>query len=232
MESHYSKLETGNKKQEMQNKNIFPKWANKVPGIILGTLSIVVISAVFIVWYWFSPKHLNVGYQPKQPIPYSHQFHAGELGIDCRYCHSQVEKAAHSNIPSSETCLNCHNQIKKNSPHIIKLRKSVANNTPIKWVKVHQLPDYAYFNHSRHVNSGIGCATCHGRVDKMKVVHQAQPLSMGWCLDCHRNPEKYVRPKEYITKMDYKPEHQIKEGIKLVKEYHLNPKEECSTCHR
>ncbi len=216
----------------MQNKNIFPKWTNKLPGILVMGLGLTAVSVIVIIWYWFSPKHLNVGYQPNQPIPYSHEFHAGELGIDCRYCHTQVEKSAHANIPSSETCLNCHDQIKKNSPHIIKLRKSVANNTPIKWVKVHQLPDYAYFNHSRHVNSGIGCATCHGRVDKMKVVHQTQSLSMGWCLDCHRNPEKYVRPKKYITKMDYKAENQIKEGIKLVKEYHLNPKEDCSTCHR
>ncbi|RAP33918.1 cytochrome C [Candidatus Marinamargulisbacteria bacterium SCGC AG-439-L15] len=216
----------------MANKNIFPKWANKLPLLILGILGGALVTTVFIIWYWFSPKHLNIGYQPDQPIPYSHKLHAGELGIDCRYCHNFVEDGSHANIPSTETCMNCHTQIKTDSPHIKKLKESYDSNTPIKWVKVHMLPDYAYFNHSRHVNSGIGCVSCHGRVDQMEIVHQTQSLSMEWCLDCHRAPEKHLRPKNKITQMDWKAKNQLALGKKLKKLYHVNPKEDCSTCHR
>ena len=189
-------------------------------------------SLVFIIWYWFSPKHLEVGYQPKQPIPYDHSLHAGELGIDCRYCHVSVDVSAKASVPSSEICLNCHNVVKKDSPHILKIRESVAKNEPLEWKKVHHLADYAYFNHSRHVNSGIGCATCHGRIDQMKEVRQVQPLSMGWCLECHRNPEKFIRPKSEITNMSWTAEDQEKLGKELVALYHVSPREDCSTCHR
>ena len=189
----------------------------------MGILTVKISSIVFIFWYWGSPKHLNVGYQPEQPIPYSHRLHAGELGIDCRYCHTNVNEAAHANIPATETCMNCHNKIKTDSPHIKKLKESYDNNTPIEWVNVHQLPQYAYFNHSRHVNSGVGCTTCHGRVDKMEVVYQAEPLSMAWCLECHKEPEKFLRPKDKVTQMDYKVDNQEEIGLLLKEEYHINP---------
>ena len=214
-------------------KFLFPKWANSVPLVVLLSIVGGVSIVVFVFWFWLSPENLNVGYQPEQPIPYSHRLHAGELGIDCRYCHVGVETGAHATIPATETCMNCHRIIKKDSPHILKLRESYANNEPIEWVKVHSLGDYAYFNHSRHVNSGVSCVTCHGRVDQMEVVRQVEPLSMGWCLDCHRNPEKYVRPKSTVTDMAWTTtEDQLEMGRRLVAEYHLNPGEDCNTCHR
>lgn len=190
------------------------------------------VCTIFIFWYWFSPLNLEVGYQPKQPVAYSHELHAGQLGIDCRYCHTQVEKGPNASIPSTEICMNCHKLIKKDSPEIAKLAKSYATGKPIEWIKIHNLPDYAYFDHSRHINAGVGCVSCHGRIDQMKVVHQDQPLSMGWCLECHRNPEKHVRPKSEITNMNWKADNQDEQGKTLVAQYHLAPKEDCSTCHR
>lgn len=216
----------------MTNQNIFPKWANFLPGIIAAVLGLVTVSIIFVFWYWFSPKHLEVGYQPVQPIPYSHKLHAGELGIDCRYCHFNVEEAKHASIPPTEVCMNCHTQVKTDSPHIEKLAESYETGTPIEWVKVHQLPDYAYFDHSRHVNSGIGCASCHGRVDKMEIVRQVEPLSMSWCLECHRNVEDFVRPKDKVTDMDYHAKDQKVEGEFLKSLYKLAPREDCTTCHR
>ena len=220
-------------KKNNMNKNIFPKWTNKLPLFILIGLKLKVAIIVFIFVYWFTPKHLEIGYQPTQPIPFSHKMHVGELGMDCRYCHNNVDKAAHSNIPSTETCMNCHNQIKTDSPHIAKIKKSYITGEPIKWVKVHMLPDYAYFNHSRHVNSGISCVSCHGRVDQMEKVYQAKRLSMGWCLECHRAPEKHLRPIDKVYQMDWEPEEdQITLGLKLKDKYNINPKEHCSVCHR
>jgi len=213
------------------NKNIFPKWTNQLPIIILIALTGAVSSVVFAFWYWGSPQHLEVGYQPEQPIPYSHRLHAGELGIDCRYCHTNVAESSHANIPATETCMNCHNKIKTDSPHIKKLQESYDNNEPIEWVNVHQLPDYVYFDHSRHVNSGVGCVSCHGKVNKMEVVFQAESLSMSWCLDCHREPEKHLRPKDKVTDLDWKPKDQKKLGLLLKEEYHINPGVNCSVCH-
>ena len=178
---------------------------------------------LYIFWYWFSPKHLNVGYQPKQPIPFSHALHVDNVGMDCRYCHSNVEKAAHSNIPATETCMNCHKQIKTDSPHIKKLTEHYESGEPIEWIKVHMLPDYVYFNHSAHVNVGVSCVQCHGQVNKMDVVYQAEPLSMGWCLECHREPEKYLWPKEQVTNLDWRPEDQLELGLQLKETYNVNP---------
>jgi hypothetical protein len=220
-----------NKKDEFHF--VFPKWANKVPAMIAVGLICVVTFVVYLFWYWFSPNHLEIGYQPKQPIPYSHLLHAGKLGIDCRYCHSSVEDASHANIPTSELCLNCHANIKTDSDYIKKIQDHYDTDTPVDWVKVHMLPDYAYFNHSRHVNSGVSCVQCHGRVDMMEEVRQVKPLSMSWCLECHKNPEKYVWPKEKITQLSWEPEEdQLVMGKRLVEEYHLNPKVQCSACHR
>ena len=218
----------------MSNKKvIFPKWSNKVPAIIGVSIVGLVLFLVHLFSYWLAPSHLEIGYQPIQPIPYNHQFHAGELGIDCRYCHYNVEEEAHANIPSAELCLNCHNNFKTDSPHIKKIKEHYESNTPIEWVNVHMLPDYANFNHSRHVNSGISCVQCHGRVDQMEVVQQVESLSMAWCLECHNNPEKYVWPKEHVTNLSWEPEEdQLVMGARLVEEYHLNPKVQCSVCHK
>tara|TARA_B100000427_G_scaffold103252_1_gene85374 strand:- start:30999 stop:31697 length:699 start_codon:yes stop_codon:yes gene_type:complete len=219
---------------ELETKNfVFPKWVNKVPAIIAVSVVGILMFVVHLFWYWLSPNHLEIGYEPEQPIPYSHRFHAGELGIDCRYCHYNVETQAHANIPSAELCLNCHSQIKQDSPFIKDIKEHYDSNTPIEWVNVHMLPEYAYFDHSRHVNSGVSCVQCHGRVDQMEVVQQVESLSMSWCLDCHRNPEPNIWPKEHVTNLSWESdEDPLEMGKRLVEEYHLNPKIECSVCHR
>ena len=214
-------------------KYVFPRWVNKVPVFILLFVVVTVFFVIYLFYYWFSPKHLEVGYEPEQPIPYSHRLHVGELGLDCRYCHSQVENQGHSNIPSSEICMNCHSQIKTDSPYIKKIKESYESGVPIEWVKVHMLPDYAYFNHSRHVNSGVSCVSCHGRVDQMEVVRQVEPLSMAWCLECHRNPAPHIRPKDQVTNLGWQSEiDPVELSRALVKEYGIKPREDCSTCHR
>jgi hypothetical protein len=211
---------------------LFPKWTNKLPLYFTVGSFLFLCFIVFVFWYWFSPKNTDVGYMPKQPIPYSHKLHAGELGIDCRYCHTNVEKAGYANIPSTETCMNCHRVIKTDSPHIQKIKESYDTGKPIPWVKVHRLPDYVYFDHSRHINSGVSCVSCHGRIDKMEVVHQVQPLSMSWCLECHRNPDKNLRPKEFVTKLDWSSPDQLAIGHQIRETKHIRSREDCSTCHR
>ena len=169
---------------------IFPKKLDKIiPFLILGKVIIVVL-AILIVWYYFSPKHTDVGYQPNQPINYSHRIHVDQLGLDCRYCHINVERSPHATVPSSQVCMNCHNDnIKKDSPQIKKLVSYHKKGESIPWKRVHKTPDYAYFSHEAHVTVGVACVDCHGRVDKMTKVRQAEPLSMSWCLDCHNNPK-------------------------------------------
>ena len=209
---------------------LFPKWTNRLPQII-GALVLAGGGAVtFVIGFWFSPRHTDVGYAPEQPVPYSHKLHAGLLGIDCRYCHQNVERSPHASVPDTNTCMNCHAQVKKDSPNLEAVRKSVANNAPIPWIKVHMLPQFAYFNHEAHLRAGVGCVSCHGRVDKMEVVRQAEPLSMGWCLDCHREPEKHLRPTAEVTNMDYV--HTLAEGLRLKQEKNINPPTHCSGCHR
>ncbi|NGP88249.1 cytochrome c3 family protein [Fodinibius halophilus] len=212
---------------------IFPKWANEVPHQILLGLTILATVTVAGVWYYFSPEYTDVGYAPEQPIAYSHKLHAGKLDIDCQYCHTNVEKSKHANVPATQTCMNCHSQIDSNNPEEVeKIRESWKSDESIEWVRVHNLPDYAYFNHAAHVNVGVGCETCHGRVDRMEVVSQKEPLSMSWCLDCHRNPEQYVRPVEEVTTMGYEPKkEQLELGRELVAKHNIAPPTYCQGCH-
>lgn len=211
---------------------IFPKWANQAPRRILLGLTIFATALVAGVWYYFSPNYTDVGYAPEQPVPFSHKLHAGAHDMDCQYCHTSVDKTDYSNVPPTETCMNCHNQIKTDSPRLAKVRESWETGEPIEWIRVHALPDYAAFNHSSHVNVGVGCETCHGRVDRMDKVYQEESLSMSWCLDCHRNPEQYVRPKDEVTTMGYEPPvDQVKMGKKLVAKNNINPSTDCQTCH-
>jgi hypothetical protein len=210
---------------------VFPRWANKTVHVAGAVLGIAPLYLIGLIWYGASPKTLDVGYAPTQPIPYSHALHAGELGIDCRYCHRTVEEAGHAAIPSTETCMNCHSKVKTTSPKLEPLRDSWAHGTAIEWTKVHDLPDYVYFNHSAHVKRGIGCVSCHGRIDQMPVVTQVKPLSMGWCLDCHRAPENNLRPPSEVTNMTWQPS-SPNEGMELRKANHINPSTDCSTCHR
>jgi hypothetical protein len=211
---------------------LFPEWFNKL--VPLGGTVVVggLIYLIALTVYATSPQTTSVGYQPEQPVAYSHALHAGELGIDCRYCHTDAEQGAHANIPPTQTCMNCHNSIKTESELLLPVRESYATGMPIQWVRIHDLPDFAYFDHSAHVRRGIGCVSCHGRVDKMEVVYQAEPLHMGWCLDCHRNPDQYLRPVEYVTKMDWVAADQQELGQRLKDEYDINPSTDCSTCHR
>jgi hypothetical protein len=169
----------------------------------------------------------------EQPIQFSHQHHVGGIGIDCRYCHTTVERAASAGIPPTKTCMNCHSQIWANSPFLEPVRESFRTGEPLRWIRVHDLPDFTYFNHSVHVKKGVGCATCHGRVDRMPLMWQSASLQMAWCLDCHRNPEKYVRPRAAVFQMDYQPPaDQLELGARLVKEYEIQALTSCSVCHR
>jgi len=173
-----------------------------------------------------------VGYQPKQPLPYSHAVHAGKLGIDCRYCHTTVETAAAAALPPTQTCMNCHATILADSEKLLPVRESYATGMPVEWIRVHDLPDYVYFNHSAHVRRGVGCVSCHGRVDRMEEVYQAETLSMGWCLACHRAPEQHLRPVELVTAMSWQTEDPLKTGAELRQKYNIHPSTDCSTCHR
>jgi len=168
-----------------------------------------------------------------QPIPFSHQHHVGGLGIDCRYCHTSVEVSASAGLPPTRTCMNCHSQIWSQSPMLEPVRASFRDGESIEWVRVHDLPDFVYFDHSAHVNRGVGCTTCHGRVDRMPLMYQEKSLQMEWCLDCHRQPQKYVRPQSEVYNPRWiPPADQPAQGRKIVDERRLQPRTSCNTCHR
>lgn len=212
---------------------IFPKSSNKVPRLVLAVLVIAVLAVIGGIWYWFSPWYTDVGYAPEQPVPYSHKLHVADLGLDCRYCHTGVEKSAVAMVPPTQTCMNCHTLIKPDSPKLKALRASWENKTPMEWVRIHKTPDYAYFNHSAHITAGVGCESCHGNIAAMEVVHQDQPLSMSWCLDCHRNPAPHLRPASAITAMGYTPPaDQADFAAKRIRERNMKPPVTCSGCHR
>lgn len=213
----------------------FPKKIDKY--LQLGGLALVVgvILGIPAYTYFTHPTVLKTGYAPVQPVPYSHKLHAGDLGLDCYYCHNTVYKAAYAAVPPTETCMNCHAQVKTKSPVLEKVRESYATGEPIQWVQVHRLADYVYFNHSAHVTAGVSCVSCHGRIDQMAVVKQEKPLNMGWCLECHRNPAPNIRPAAYVTKLDWKPEDgrdPAEIGREIVAAKHINPPVNCSGCHR
>jgi hypothetical protein len=180
-----------------------------------------------------SSYYTNVNVAREQPVPFSHKHHAGELGIDCRYCHTSVEKSSFAGIPPTQTCMTCHSQIWTNASMLEPVRASYRDDKSISWTRVNALPDFVYFDHSIHVSKGIGCTTCHGPVAEMPLTWRAQTLYMSWCLDCHRAPEKYVRPKSEVFNPHYAaPANQIELGGKLVKEYKIQSLTNCSTCHR
>jgi hypothetical protein len=185
--------------------------------------------------YW-SPYSTYVDVPFPQPVPFSHKHHVGDDGIDCRYCHTSVEKSAFAGLPSTDTCMTCHSQIWNDAPMLQPVRASLAANTPLKWNRVHDLPDYVYFDHSIHVNKGIGCSTCHGRVDQMPLTRKTQTFYMKWCIDCHRAPQQFVRPSDKIYDMTWQPSQDRQgEGERLVVQYHVDTTgrlTNCSTCHR
>lgn len=172
----------------------------------------------------------------EQPVPFSHEHHVQGLGIDCRYCHTSVESSSFAGIPPTETCMNCHRQIWTNADLLEPVRASYRDNVPLQWTRVHDLPDFVYFNHAVHVAKGIGCATCHGRVDRMPLMFQNASLQMEWCLSCHRDPAKFVRPRGEVFNMTWEPPADPREAkaqqARLVKEYDIHSLTSCSTCHR
>jgi hypothetical protein len=180
-----------------------------------------------------SPYVTDVNVAKDQPVPFSHKHHAGELGLDCRYCHTSVETSASAGMPPTQTCMTCHSQIWVKSPMLEPVRSSYRDDKSIEWVRVNAVPDFVYFNHSIHVNKGVGCTTCHGPVADMPLTWRANTLQMSWCLDCHRNPEKYVRPKSEVFNPHYlEPVNQAELGLELVKKYKIQSLTNCSTCHR
>jgi hypothetical protein len=221
-------------RQQDDTPLIFPKWVDSLTPVVGSVLGICPVLVLGVLYYGGSPRTTDIGYRPVQPVPYSHALHAGELGLDCRYCHSTVEDAAHAALPPTETCMNCHATILPESPKLLAVRESYATGLPIPWIRVHDLPDYAYFDHSAHVRRGVGCVECHGRVDKMEVVAQVAPLSMGWCLDCHRDPRPRLRPADQITNMawDAGDGERAALGASLATQFDIHPSEDCSTCHR
>jgi hypothetical protein len=212
---------------------LFPEWTNKLPTYVAIFSVLLGLFIIGFVWYYFSPWYTDVGYRPEQPVPYSHKLHVDDLGLDCRYCHNLVEKSAVANVPPTQTCMNCHKLILPNSEKLLKIRESWSKNIPMKWIRVHKLPDFVYFDHHIHLNAGIGCVSCHGQINEMPVVTQKKPLSMSWCLDCHKHPEKYIRPVNEVTNMRWvPPDNQLEFAERMIKEKNINPPIECSGCHR
>lgn len=215
--------------------NIFPKWANKLPKMIIIAAIIVVTALTIAMTAFLTPKYSNVGYQPIQPVPFDHYLHVGQLGMDCRYCHTYVDRSPHSNVPSASTCMNCHNQVKTDSPLLAPIRESYDSGMPVNWVRIHDTPDYVYFNHTVHINRGVSCVECHGKINEMPVVFQSKSLTMQFCLDCHRKPELKVRPLDKVFDLNWKaesPKAQLEMGKKFVHDWKINPPVSCSGCHR
>ena len=219
---------------------IFPKWTNRLPVMLIVSTIVSTGALVAGAWYYLTPKYSRVGYQPIQPVAFSHATHADQLGLDCRYCHNAVEKAWFSNIPASSTCMNCHNQVLKDDPRLALVRESATNGIPIQWIQIHRVPDFVYFNHSVHVNRGISCVECHGQINKMDEVFQYQSLSMTFCLDCHRDPAAKLRPPDKITDLNWKwsdnPEEAARlqklHGTEMAKDWKVESLQTCSACHR
>lgn len=216
--------------------HLFPKSANRLPLQIIIFLVVAGGIVTAAVNYYATPKYTRVGYAPIQPVPFSHALHNGDLGIDCRFCHSTVEKAGHAAVPTSQTCMNCHSQVKNQSALLAPIRASYESGDSVEWVRVHQAPDYVYFDHAVHVNRGVSCVECHGQVNEMEVVTHSTPLSMGFCLDCHRDPAPSLRDPQLVTQLDWEhPEGkagQRADGEKFIHDWNINPPQSCTGCHR
>ena len=216
---------------------IFHRSANFIARFsLLGSAVLAGLALTAVLVIARSPYITNQRVTRNQPIQFSHKHHVGDDGIDCRYCHTGVETSAFAGIPPTKTCMNCHSVLFNNVGYLEPVRESYRTDQSIQWVRVHRLADYVYFNHSIHINKGIGCSTCHGAINEMPLVFQASPLTMQWCLDCHRNPEQNLRPRDQIFNMDWKaPKNQEEVGKQLAAEYKIRSTNEltsCSTCHR
>ena len=213
---------------------IFHRSANTLSKLSLAGLLIVAASGILLAMILGRSSYVTRAQEyVEQPVQFSHRHHVLDDGIDCRYCHTSVETSSFAGIPPTKTCMNCHSQIWNEAPILEPVRASFRNDEPMRWVRVHVLPDFVYFNHSVHVKKGMGCETCHGRIDEMPLTLQQNSLQMEWCLNCHRNPEQFVRPRDKVFTMGYEPEgNQLEIGRKLVQEYKIQSLTTCSTCHR
>ncbi len=213
---------------------IFSRSANAIAkSSIFATLAV----GGFVTWIAFvimrSDYVTAANEYVEQPVQFSHAHHVGGVGLDCRYCHTSVETSSFAGIPPVKTCMNCHAQLFADQAYLEPIRASFRTGQPIQWVRVHNLPDYVYFNHSVHIKKGVGCETCHGRIDQMPLTYQQSPLQMEWCLECHRDPSQFVRPRDAVFAMGYEPaEPQRTLGPKLVQEYGIQSLTNCSICHR
>jgi hypothetical protein len=212
---------------------IFHRSANAIArASLVGAGVLAALGGFAVLGFSRSAYNTGQGVTLKQPVPFSHEHHVRGLGIDCRYCHTSVENAGFAGIPPTQTCMNCHRLIWKDSPMLAPVRDSFRSGQPIEWARVHDLPDFVYFNHSIHVAKGVGCATCHGRVDQMQLMRQQASLQMEWCLECHRNPAKFVRPKAEVFNMEWRTDDQAALGAQLVKEYKIRPPQSLTTCEK
>ncbi len=216
---------------------LFPPSSNFISKIsILAGVIILAAVTAGLVWYGHSPTFTKVGVQIPQPVPFPHKLHIVSLGLNCRYCHAGVDQSSFADLPPAETCMTCHSQIAVNDPILQPIRDSYNNGTPLVWNRVNRLPDYVYFNHQIHIDKGVGCETCHGRMDKETTAVRAVYFYMDTCLNCHRDPSKFLRPQANIYDMGYKPsESQAVLGAQLMKEYNIMPASQltnCSICHR
>ncbi len=225
---------------------LFPRWTNPFLLMLLAAIAGGGLFALIMGGLVTDPVTLNIGYQPEQPVPFSHAIHAGQLKMDCRYCHNTVFDAAHAAIPPTATCINCHSPasdqnttalaaVHASSEKLAPIHESWKTGKSVAWKRVHNLPEFVFFNHAAHVNSGVSCKTCHGRIDQMEEVYQHEELSMAWCITCHRNPDPHLRPQELVTKLDWEPPadwDQAAFAAQAREEQNINPKVGCAICHR
>jgi hypothetical protein len=214
---------------------VFTRRADDLLRRVLVGVVLSVGLALAGLYYYGPPQYTRVGYAPAQPVPFSHQQHSGRLGLSCLYCHTGVEESSAAKIPPTQTCMNCHQAIKPDSPQLALVRASFTTGAALRWVRVHQTPDYVYFNHAVHVRRGVGCVSCHGKVNEMPVVVHEKPLSMGWCLDCHRKPEAALRPPGEVTNFEWTPPEgrsAVDYGSFLKEQSRIHPPEHCAGCHR
>ena len=213
---------------------LFPRWANSaVRGLLIAAGVLVAGAPLALIAWTRTPSATGQYVAVTQPIPFSHALHVNGVRIDCRYCHATAERSATAGLPPTRACVGCHTDLWLNSPPFEPVRRSVHTGTPIAWQRVTRLPDFVFFNHAVHTRKGIGCESCHGRVDLMMQVYQTAPLTMGWCLECHREPQRYIRPVAEVTHMGWEPTgDQLAMGLKLVAQYHVRSVTTCTGCHR
>jgi hypothetical protein len=212
---------------------IFPKSTDKYVRIAAVFVGAIVLGGTALGLYITNPEVLKTGYAPVQPVPYSHKLHAGDLGMDCFYCHYSADKSDYAAVPATQVCMNCHVRVKPQSPRLANLRQSWETGRPVEWVRVHRIPDFAFFNHQAHVTAGVSCVSCHGRVDQMVEVKQVEPMNMAWCLECHRDPARNIRPPEEVTNLAWQPDRDPAEiGREIMQARGINPPQHCSGCHR